>query len=65
MTSDKPPPPRGGLAAALALLAGAAWGAWLAFEHSSILNLVLGIVIFLGGAFVGVIFLYGWFKARR
>jgi hypothetical protein len=53
------------LAAALAMLAGAAGGAWLALVHTSTLNLVCGIVLFLLGAFLGVTFLYAWFKGRR
>ncbi len=65
MTSDKPPLPRGSLAVALAMVLGAAGGAWMALAHTSTLNLVLGIVLFLCGAFLGVTFLWAWFKARR
>ncbi|MET8853279.1 hypothetical protein [Amycolatopsis sp. NPDC004625] len=65
MASDKPPPPRGMLAAGLAMLAGAAGGAWMALAHTSVLNLVCGIVLFLCAGLLGVTFLYAWVKGRR
>ena len=67
MTQDKAKaaPPPGMLLAALALLAGAVAGAVMAFNHGSAMNLILGIVIFACGAFLGVVFLYAWFKGRK
>jgi hypothetical protein len=61
----KAAPPPGMLLAALALLAGAVVGAVMAVNHSSTMNLILGIIIFACGAFLGVIFLYAWFKVRK
>ncbi|MFJ9779392.1 hypothetical protein ACIRSS_07400 [Amycolatopsis sp. NPDC101161] len=67
MTRDnaKAAPPPGMLLAALVLLAGAAVGAVMAVNHSSTLYLVLGIVLFILCAFLGVVFLYAWFKGRN
>lgn len=65
MTSDKPPQPRGMLLVILVMFAGAAGGAWMALAHTSVLNLVCGIVLFLCAGFLGVTFLYAWGKARR
>ncbi|MFJ1760273.1 hypothetical protein ACIOD2_08145 [Amycolatopsis sp. NPDC088138] len=65
MASDRPKPPPGMLPAALVLLAAAVGGAVLAFAHTSVLNLILGIALFAGGGFLGVVFLYAWFKGRK
>jgi hypothetical protein len=42
------------------MFAGAAWGAGPALAHTSTFDPVCGLVLFLG-----VVFLYGWCKARR
>ena len=67
MTRDnaKAAPPPGMLLATLVLLAGAAIGAVMAVNHSSTLYLVLGVLLFILCAFLGVIFLYAWFKGRK
>ncbi|OXM65421.1 hypothetical protein [Amycolatopsis vastitatis] len=65
MAHDKPAPPPGTLAAALALLAGAVGGAVMAVRQTDALYLVCGVVIFAGGAFLGGGLLYAWFKGRR
>lgn len=65
MASEKPAPPPGTLAAALALLAGAAGGGVMAVRQTDVLYLVCGVVILACGAFLGGGLLYAWFKGRR
>jgi hypothetical protein len=65
MAHDKPAPPPGTLAAALALLAGAVGGVAMAVGHTDTLYLVCGVVLFACGAFLGGGLLYAWFKGRR
>ncbi|MGW5740709.1 hypothetical protein [Amycolatopsis sp. NPDC003861] len=65
MTEEKPPMPRGSFGIAVVMLLGAVGGAWMTLAHTSTLDLVCGIVLFLCAGFLGVTFLLAWFRARR
>jgi hypothetical protein len=68
MTGDstKPgPPPRGLFAASLSLLVGGGAGGVFIVGRGGLMNIILGIILFVCGVFAGSLFLYAWFKIKR
>jgi hypothetical protein len=58
------PSRRGFLSAGFLALAVAALGALMAIAGSAVLYEVFGTIIFVCFAFMGIMFLYGWFRSR-